>query len=348
MTGPRFRLPRAGLGMEVHRQPEAGWLTRGPQDAMRGVRGDEAIVTGPELEGFAGDPECGLALKQTDPLVLGLIVEAGIGPIAAEDALDLEMAPTQKVFEDLALGGRSPIGEEIAGWSGWFGHDFLPAGDPGPEVFCNPADGVGIAPLGRSRRRLPQRRQPQTGAQSRPGTDSNGGVTDLPGGIDEEGRGDPGDTPATRDPPLWIGDDRKGEPGLAHEALDVLTRAGLQGDRDHPVILGDPIDGAVHDAANGTPSGPEMDQHRLTSQITQVERASLQRDARQWWRLAPRQGPGLPPLNGAEHQQDEHEIEQPTPPAAVFGTLVDGLTNVDLQLQPRQVINWTWAGGCAP
>jgi hypothetical protein len=71
---------------------------------MGGSRGDEERITLHQDDLAPGNPEPRLPLEQQDPLVLGLIVEHGLGTLAADDPLDAYRAKSQQILEDLSLG----------------------------------------------------------------------------------------------------------------------------------------------------------------------------------------------------------------------------------------------------
>jgi len=77
------------------------------------------IVAAPERHGLSLDLEFRLSLEKADPLVPVLVVELGLGPVAAHDALDSCASDTQEFIEHLARPRFGKWREEIPQRGEW-------------------------------------------------------------------------------------------------------------------------------------------------------------------------------------------------------------------------------------
>lgn len=74
------------------------------------------MIAGREIEDLSSQLQGRPPLEQQHPLVLRLVIQDRIRCIAAQDALDADVATAEQLAEGLAAIGTSRAGEEILGW----------------------------------------------------------------------------------------------------------------------------------------------------------------------------------------------------------------------------------------
>ena len=107
--------------VDMHGQPDTGWLGGGRGHPVRGMGGYEKVVAWSQRLVHPVHPQLGMPLEQDDPFVLGLVVEERLRLGTAQYPLDPDLPPArleikpQEFLEDLAGLWSYQVVEQVSG-----------------------------------------------------------------------------------------------------------------------------------------------------------------------------------------------------------------------------------------